>query len=108
MTNELTIIHRIKKNLNKLEEIKDEDLISQLEKFKSVPEETLVSVFELDENGIDWDLIEDRLREQVEVTHEKGFGIIGLISFFHSLLQFSFSLENQHPKCHLLALLLVN
>lgn len=60
MTNELTIIHRIKKNLNKLEEIKDEDLISQLEKFKSVPEETLVSVFELDENGIDWDLIEDR------------------------------------------------
>jgi hypothetical protein len=76
MTNELTIIHRIKKNLNKLKEIKDEDLISQLEKFKSVPVETLVSVFELDENGIDWDLIEDRLREQVEVTHEKGFGII--------------------------------
>ena len=76
MTNELTIIHRIKKNLNKLKEVKDEDLISQLEKFKSVPEETLVSVFELDENGIDWGLIEDRLREQVEVTHEKGFGII--------------------------------
>lgn len=76
MTNELTIIHRIKKNLNKLKEIKDEDLVSQLEKFKSAPEETLISFFELDENGINWEIIEDRLREQVEVTHKKGFGII--------------------------------
>lgn len=75
MTNEEKLIIQIKKNLLKLETIHEEDLLNQIEKFRNVPFEHIQSVFELINVEINWGLIEERIREQVAVNHDMGFGI---------------------------------
>lgn len=75
MTNEEKLIIQIKKNLLKLNTIKEEDLIDQIEKFKTIPFQNLQVVFELSVEDIDWELVKERLREQVAVDHDMGFGI---------------------------------
>lgn len=75
MTNEEKLIIQIKKNLLKLDKIKEEDLLIQIDKFKSIPYEHIEVVFELSEREINWNIIKERLQEQVAVDHDIGFGI---------------------------------
>ena len=75
MTNEEKLIIQIKKNLFKLDTISEVDLLNQIEKFKNVPFEYIQSVFELADEEINWGHIEERIREQVAVDHDTGFGI---------------------------------
>ena len=76
MTNEEVFITRIKKNVSKLVEIKESDIQEQIEKFKAASFDLLKDLFELNDRVIDWIIVEKRVLEQVQVTHEKGFGII--------------------------------
>ena len=75
MTNEEKLIIQIKKNLLELEKIKEEDLMGQIEKYKTIPFEHIQNVFQLSQEKIDWDLIKERILEQVAVDHNMGFGI---------------------------------
>lgn len=76
MTNEQIFIQQIKKNLQKLKEVTSADLKLQVDKYSSAPIDDLKNYFELSESVIDWQLVEERLREQIAVKHEHGFGII--------------------------------
>ena len=75
MTNEEKLIIQIKKNLQEYDTKKEEDLIAQIQRFRTIPFEYIQSAFELSEKEIDWDLVRERLREQVAVDHDMGFGI---------------------------------
>lgn len=76
MTGAEKLIIRIKNNLlTKGDDIKKEDLLGQIETFKSIPLENLRDVFDFSEENIDWGFITDRLLEQIAVTHKGGFGI---------------------------------
>jgi hypothetical protein len=75
MTNEEKLIVQIKKNLLKLEKIQAEDITKQIIMFRNIPFEHIRNTFDLTEEKINWDLVEERIREQVAVKHEIGFGI---------------------------------
>ena len=82
MTNEQIFIQQIKKNLQKLTEVTSADLTLQVDKYRSAPLVDLKIYFELSESVIDWNLVEERLREQIAVKHEQGFGIIDDNQFY--------------------------
>ena len=71
MTNEQIFIQQIKKNLQKLTEVTSADLTLQVDKYRSAPLVDLKIYFELSESVIDWNLVEERLREQIAVKHEQ-------------------------------------
>ena len=84
MTNEQIFIQQIKKNLQKLTEVTSADLTLQVDKYRSAPLVDLKIYFELSESVIDWNLVEERLREQIAVKHEQGFGIIDDNQFYNT------------------------
>jgi len=75
MTNEEKIITQIKKNLLKLDTIKEENIIDQLNRFRKIPFEYIQNLFDLNDNEVNWSIIDQRIREQVAIDHNMGFGI---------------------------------